>query len=339
MACFALKSAIRSLILSKPYPDAVVIGSDIEALIFGIFRLLLLRKKPDIVWLGFIYTARRNLLVNRLREIYFGFIFLFIDKVICHSKLEVERYTRIFKKSRAKFVYIPYGLQIFGRKKQAAAASDRPYILTAGRSGRDYATLFLAIEPLDIDLHVVCDSESALAGLKVPTNVMVLRKCYGAAYVNELNAALFVVIPLGVNDISAGQMVLIQAMAFAKPTIITRTATVEEYVVDGEQSLLVAQGHVIELRAAISRLMSDKKLADHLASNAIAAFEKNFCMKAFVGNLVACLIPVVFKTSQLSPAIPLSIDGKMEGVVQGASDETLGRHLLESGTRRSDGPY
>lgn len=293
MGWFALNSAIRSLLISKTYPDTVVVGSHIEALVFGFFRALFLRKKPEIVLLGFILTARKSNLINTMRRIYFDFVFSIVDKVICHSTLEVERYTRLFSNSRAtcaKFLFIPYGLHISGREPQMqlnkAAPGDRPYILTAGRSGRDYATLFRAIEPLDIDLHVVCDSDDALSGLTIPSNVSVLRECYDGAYVNELRNSVFVVIPLGVNDISAGQMVLIQAMAFAKPTIITRTATVEEYVMDGEQSLLVPQGNVTDLRAAINRLINDSDLATHLASNAVASFEHNFSMKAFVRHLV-----------------------------------------------------
>lgn len=296
MGWFALNSAIRSLVLSNPHPDTVVISSHIEAIIFGLFRILLLRKKTEIVWLGFIFTTRRNAWINWLRGIYFGFIFSFVDKVICHSSLEVKRYTSLFGNSRAKFKYIPYGLQIFGREKRLSAAAavpgNRPFILAAGRSGRDYGTLFEAVEPLEIDLHVVCDSENALAGLKIPPNVSVLRKCYGSAYVNELNNSLFVVIPLGVNDISAGQMVLIQAMAFAKPTIVTRTETIEEYVSNEVQSLLVTQGNVTELRSSIRRLIDDHELAGRLATTAVATFEERFCMKAFVGNLVSCLMPV-----------------------------------------------
>lgn len=293
MGWFALNSAVRSLLISKSYPDTVVVGSHIEALVFGLFRALLLRKKPDIVLLGFILTARQNSLINKMRHVYFGFVFSIVDKAICHSTLEVERYTRLFSNSRAaraKFVFIPYGLHISGREVQVqtekALLGKRPYILTAGRSGRDYATLFKAIEAFDIDLHVVCDSDKALAGLTIPSNVSVLRECYDGAYVNELRNSLFVVIPLGVNDISAGQMVLIQAMAFAKPTIITRTATVEEYVTEGEQSLLVSQGSVSELRSAINKLLIDRELTNRLASNAIATFESNFSMKAYVCHLV-----------------------------------------------------
>src|SRR5438552_19135310 len=46
LAWFALKSAARSLIFSKPSPSTVVVGSDIEAIIFAIVRSLSLSKKP-----------------------------------------------------------------------------------------------------------------------------------------------------------------------------------------------------------------------------------------------------------------------------------------------------
>lgn len=299
---FALNSAIRSLVLSKSYPDTVVIGSHIEALIFGLFRALLLRKKPEIVLLGFILTSRKSNWINKIRWVYFSFVFSIVDKVICHSTLEVKNYTNLFKNSRTEFIYIPYGLHVAGREElMATSKADteaRPYILTAGRSGRDYSTLFKAMESLEVDLHVVCDSENAIAGLHIPPNVSMLRECYGGDYLNELNNSLFVVIPLAVNDISAGQMVLIQAMAFAKATIITRTASVEEYVVDEEQSLLVTQANVTELREAIEKLLHDKELANNLGANAIAAFENRYCMKAFVQNLAACLLSPSFEPGQ-----------------------------------------
>lgn len=290
---FAIKSAIRSLILSEPYPDTIVIGSHIEALVFGLFRAVLFRKQPDIVLLGFILTNRPNIIINTLRGLYFRIVFSIVDKVICHSSLEVDRYKKLFPHSRAEFFYIPYGLHIWGREKVGSPAMSGiakcPYILAAGRSGRDYATLFEAIAPLPIALHVVCDSDAALAGMNIPENVLLLRNCYDEEYVNELRSALFVVIPLKVNDISAGQMVLIQAMAFSKPTIITRTPTVEEYVTDGRQSLLVSQGSAMELRAAIERLLSDKTLVEQLAANAKADFEAKFCMKAYVKHLIECV--------------------------------------------------
>ena len=290
---FALRSAFRSLVLSRPHPDAVVVGSHIEALVFSLYRKIFFRNNTKIILLGFILTSRRNAWHNKLRRIYFNFVFSVVDKVVCHSVLEQKRYGKLFEKSRATFIYIPYGLHINGRGdfnvNKLSTLLSKPYILTAGRSGRDFATLLAAVEPLDLDLHIVCDNENCLSNLQLTPRISLLRNCYDTAYVNELRQCLFVAIPLDVNDISAGQMVLIQAMAFAKPTIVTRTETIEEYVSHGVQSLLVAQGDVLALRAAIQQLLGDQKLVEELSANALSTYEERFCMHAYIQNLVNCV--------------------------------------------------
>lgn len=289
LAWFALHSSFRSFVLSKVRPNAVILGSDIEVIIFSLMRALTFSGRTEIVYLGFILTARPNRIVNRMREIYFKAVFYNVDKIISHSQLELGRFTELFNNGRTKVAFIPYGLHIGGRDQPVAEnASDREaYIMSAGRSGRDYATLFKAVAGLPIELHVVCDNRQALFGVEIPGNVKVLSNCYDGAYVDQLKHAEMVVIPLAVGDISAGQMVLIQAMAFAKPTIITRTVTVEDYVANEVESLLVPPGDVAALRDAIARLLDDRVLAAKLSANALTSFENRFCMRAFVRNLVA----------------------------------------------------
>lgn len=287
VAWCALCLAVRSLVLSRPRPQKVVINTDIEAIIFGVLRALMGLKHLEIVMLGFILTDRRTAWRNRLRHQYFRLVFHFVDKVLCHSMLEVTRYAALFDNGHTRFVHIPFGLHIHGRAVAARpAAHAQPYILAAGRSGRDYGTLFQAVASLPVHLHVVCDRQQALEGLVVPPNVTVLRNCYDGAYVDELKNAIFVVIPLAVDDISAGQMVLLQSMAFAKASIVTRAPTVEEYVTDGEEVLLVPRGDVAAMSQAIRRLLDDHQLKDTLAANATRSFDERFCMRAFVRNLV-----------------------------------------------------
>jgi glycosyltransferase involved in cell wall biosynthesis len=289
LAAFAIRSAIRSLVRSQPKPTAAVLGSHFEVLAFGAVRSLGISRGTKIVLLGFILTQRPSALENRLRLAYFSAVFRLADTVICHSTLEAERYRRLFKGCHSRFVFMPYGLHISGREQRADVMSSvRPYILSAGRSGRDYKTLFEAVEGLEIELHVVCDRQAALAGLRLPQNVKVLRDCYDDDYVGELRNCQFVVIPLAVSDISAGQMVLVQAMAFAKPTVITRTPTVEEYVRHGDESILVPQGDIESLRGAILQLLADPELTRRLSTHASRAFEERFSMRAYVRHLVAC---------------------------------------------------
>src|SRR6266550_467578 len=57
---FSLQKAIQSMVTSRPHPDAIVLGSDVEVLICSCLRMLLPWKRPKVVLLGFIYTARSS---------------------------------------------------------------------------------------------------------------------------------------------------------------------------------------------------------------------------------------------------------------------------------------
>ncbi|MGA8147389.1 MAG: glycosyltransferase family 4 protein [Gallionellaceae bacterium] len=290
LVLFALKSVWRSQIVSRPRPDAVVVESHLEALIFGLVRRLLLRRKPSIHLLGFIYTRRQNPLLDSLRRFYFVCVFALIDGIICFSTLEVNRYKTLFPGARSLFKYIPYGLYIDGYEKNAEHCghpiNPEAYVFSAGRSGRDYQTLFDVFNRIDHPLHVICDSEAALAGCVSAPNITVLRNCYDACYVEELRNASIVVVPLAVDNISAGQMVLVQAMAYCKPLVVTQTPTIEDYLVDGTNALLIPRGDGEAMHRAIRKLLSDRDLAPRLARNALHSYETKHCMRAFVGNII-----------------------------------------------------
>ena len=126
-----------------------------------------------------------------------------------------------------------------------------------------------------------------------------LRNCYGDRYLEELGKAEIVVVPLAVDDISAGQMALIQAMAYGKPVIATRTRTICEYLDDGRTALLVDRKDVGQLRKAICRLGSDALLRERLGRAARAEYEARFSLAASVrtpGRYPAELRPGVRRT-------------------------------------------
>ena len=287
LGLFSLKSAWRSL-RSSPRPDAVVVSSHIEVLAYALMRLLLLRCKPRIYLLGFIYTRRENPLIDGLRRLYYRFIFSLTDSIICFSELEIERYRILFHGASDKFRYIPYGLHIDGYKEHARhdGKDEGAHVFSAGRSGRDYRTLFEAFGRMGHPLHVVCDSEAALSGCASSRNITVLKNCYDECYVDELRNASVVAVPLAVSDISAGQMVLVQAMAYRKPLVVTETPTISDYLTDGSNALLVPRGDADAMQRAIERLLDDRELAARLADNAFESYEAKHGVRAYVGNIV-----------------------------------------------------
>jgi glycosyltransferase involved in cell wall biosynthesis len=283
---FAIKSAYKSLFVSEQKPDVVILGSDIEVFVFGMLRAALLNRKTKIVLLGFIYTPRSNSLLSYLRRQYFRRVFSFADVAICHSSLEAKNYANIFINCKARFEYIPYGMHVAGRESVGSSPIKPPYILSAGRSGRDYKSLVEAVRGQDLQLHIVCDSTQALLGLDLPDNVTVLRNCYGGDYIREIAGSSLIVIPLAVGDISAGQMVMLQAMAFSKPIVMTDTPSIREYVQHQVNALLVNPADPQALRQSIAEVIANPELAEQLGSNGFNTFEENFSMRAYVRNMM-----------------------------------------------------
>lgn len=282
---FAIRSVLWSLSGRAGRPDIVVPVSHLQALLFLAARALT-RRRFSIVLLSFIYTQRQGRVLARLRRAYFGALLRHIEGAICHSELEVARYGQIFGCPDV-LRFVPLGLHVEGHEQPAPAVPPgQSYAVSAGRSGRDYPTLCEAFSRISHPLRIICDSEAAMDGSVASPNIDVLDNCFGGAFFSQLRGADLVVVPLQVNDISAGQMVIIQAMALRKPIITTRTATVGHYVRDGWNALLVEKGSADDIVRAVARLLADPALARRLGDNAYLTFLDSFSMPAFARAVV-----------------------------------------------------
>jgi glycosyltransferase involved in cell wall biosynthesis len=282
--------AIKSLVLSKPKPDVVVLEQHLQVLVFVLIRCFTWHK-PTIVYRGFIFTQRKSSTLNKLRLLYFRFLFSKIDAVISYSKLELQNMQQVFGACKAAFFYIPYGLHMHGSETVKPMSNEvdnsKPYIFSAGRSSRDYSTLIDAVKCLDYDLHIACDmNHEAFVQKNLRPGIKILDKCYDDEYVEQLRNARCVVIPLNVDNISAGQMVMIQAMAFGRPLIITNTLTIQEYIKDSDQAILVERGNPEAMREAICRVMEDPAVSYRLSLKGLECYANYYSMSAHVNNLL-----------------------------------------------------
>jgi glycosyltransferase involved in cell wall biosynthesis len=133
---------------------------------------------------------------------------------------------------------------------------DGDYILAVGNEQRDYDTLLAAVEGTGRKLVIVSSSPWSYSKpvVRQNPNVMALR---GIPYdhLRTLYAgARLVVVPLKPVDYAAGANSLLEAMAMAKPVIVSRTCGLTGYVRDGETAVQVSPGRPRELRQAISSL-------------------------------------------------------------------------------------
>lgn len=287
----ALRQALASL-RSEPPPDAVIVTSDIEALVFGLLRFVL-RRRTLIVFETFIATPRADPLARRLHHAYYAVVLRFVDAAICHSRVEAESYAEQFPTAPTRFVCLPYAMTVSGRDRlraeHAVKASASDIVVTAGRSGRDYATLAKAVEGLPCHLRIICDWERPTQGIPESDQITILRSCSGDAYMAELARARIVAIPLAHQDISAGQMVLLHAFGLHKPVIITDTSTTREYADDGVEALFVALADPADLRHKLGLLLEDSALCARLGDAAAHRFDADFSTEVYVQKLVVIL--------------------------------------------------
>ena len=291
MIWVAVCSAIRSLLLSRPRPVAAVVGSDIEALIFGSLRMLF-RLRTIVVFETLIIAPRRSRATRVIAQSYFRFILSVIDVAICHSHPETVQYSSAFPRARCRFVCVPYGITVTNHRALIAKYRDKAEvgdIVAAGRSGRDYRTLARAIEGLQCRLRIICDLAGSVAEIGPSEQIVVIRDCFGADYIDALASASVVVVPLAQDDVSAGQMVLLQASALRRPVIITRTTTTLEYATEDEEVLFVDIGDVQRMRTAVRRLLDDASLRDRLAENALRRFERCYSTEHYVRGMVSAI--------------------------------------------------
>ena len=227
-----------------------------------------------------------------MRLLYYRFVMRRVSCAICHSTLETERYRDLFAGCGADFVFVPWGChvptpaEIVAKAVAVPRGDGLPRVVTAGRSGRDYQTLVAAATTIPCRLTVICNEHAALGGVVASERVEVLTSTFGADYFMQLLQADIVVVPLQVDDVSAGQMVLIEAMALARPLVVTQTPTIGDYLVDGDTALLVPRGDVSAMALAIQRLLDDPAAAAAMGGRAQTRYAAKFSTDAHLQALI-----------------------------------------------------
>ena len=287
LAVRLLAAAWASMWSARSSPSAVLVSSDIEAVMFGLIRSAL-RRPTLIVLQTLIITPRSSRWANLAYMAYWRLILGLIDVGVCHARSEIAEYERLFPAHGHKLVFIPYGTTVNRRSPSSAPPppDDVPTIVTAGRSGRDYLTLARAVEGLPCRLTIICDVAGPLRTLPASEQIEIARTCFDHEYLDRLAQATIVVVPLSVHHASAGQMVLLQAAALARPVVITRTATTIDYATDGKDGLLVPMGDVATLRQTLAYLLGNAELRRLLGQAASDRFVRHHSTEAYVRNLV-----------------------------------------------------
>jgi glycosyltransferase involved in cell wall biosynthesis len=206
----------------------------------------------------------------------------YVDQFVVHSRGEIETLHRWFGIPQEKIAFVP--LQRAPIVLTATEDTDSPFVLSMGSANRDYATLIEAMRGLPFRLVLVASPRS-LVGLDIPDNVEVVsgltaQQCRELAQRARIN-----IVPLADVATASGQVTIVEALRMGRPLIATRGVGSVDYIVDGENAVMVEARDASALREAIIKLWHDRPLRDLLSRNALAYSEEQLSDETAADNL------------------------------------------------------
>lgn len=172
------------------------------------------------------------------------------------------------------------------------SATDR-FVLSVGQTRRDYGTLLEAVATLKVATTVVASSPWTGRAAEIQDGdrgVSVLAGISARELWHLYDRASVVVVPLEAGlEFAAGVNAVLEAMAMARPLVVTATPGIADYVEDGVDCSVVPAGDPFALRSAIERLLDDRPLAERLGATARAVVERERTVDAYIATLVDIL--------------------------------------------------
>jgi glycosyltransferase involved in cell wall biosynthesis len=167
-----------------------------------------------------------------------------------------------------------------------------PFLAVGRDRGRDWPTLFAALGKAGVSAQVLC-RPADIAGLAVPPNVEILGVVDRARYRTLLQQAKGVLVSTQVLSYPSGQSVMLEAMACARPVVVTDTPALVEYVDPGRTALTVPPRDTDAWVDAVRALERGEVDGEALGRAARRSIESSFTAAAMWATVAADLRSLV----------------------------------------------
>jgi glycosyltransferase involved in cell wall biosynthesis len=263
----------------------VVLVQGPAAFFYGLLdRLVPWRRRPWMAREVFIPEPNLASPVWRLKRAARRFVFRRMKVMDVAARGERKTCAEYFALPEDRFRFVPFHTNV----RQPRYCDESLYGLAAGRSGRDYRTLFDAVRGLDYRFVVVA-TRADVAGCDVPGNVELHCDVPRDEYLKLLERAAFVVVPLHPQARSTGQVVVLEAYAYGKPVVATRTLGVVDYVRQCETGLFCESHDAQDMRRAILTMIESPDERAAWGRAALDWVRQEFTFDAYVQRLFELL--------------------------------------------------
>lgn len=249
---------------------------------FGIFyafycKLFKTKKENILVICNFTYKNKKGYIGKIYRKlIKYCIKNEYVDYIHVPSENYAKECAKEFEISIKKFIVIPFGINDMYEKWKDSKLEYKDYTLAIGRSNRDYDFLIRCWKemPNNNKLIIICDQYKAK--VKLPSNVILKTDVNGNnQYPYIINASL-IIIPIEDGKICSGDTVLLKAMSFYKPIIVTTPSTLAEMYIVNEENGICLPKNEREFCDGVIKLINDKNKMNRIGNEARKNFLDNY---------------------------------------------------------------
>ena len=206
--------------------------------------------------------------------------------IVTLSVKEKEKLEALFPHLRGRIEFIPFGVNLdFFTPQQVP--EERQILAPGFDPDRDWKTLFEACKGLEVPV-IAATRPARVEKLQPLPEFVEITQFTSRGLVDAYARAMVVAIPLdtstGVND-AMGCSTLFEAMAMGKAIVATHTHTIASYITHGENGLLVEEGNVKAMHAALKQVLADETLRKKLGQNARTYATLHLDMHVLAGRL------------------------------------------------------
>jgi glycosyltransferase involved in cell wall biosynthesis len=208
--------------------------------------------------------------------------------IVTYAKSEADQLREWLGAAAPQISFVPFGVDVDAFRPLAEFTPEFDVLTVGADPRRDFGLLLrIAVRRPELSFRIVASAEHARALSHVPANVAVETDIPLEQVRDRLARARVVALAVRGNSYSGATTTLLQAMAMAKPVVVSRTDAIATgyELEDGVNCCLVPPGDEAAFERTLVEMLAGADAATALGSRARETVERSFTWERYTNAL------------------------------------------------------